>query len=114
MKRLLSFSLPLVVAIALAALDQAIPPPSPGSTNQVNFSYFPAPTPRAKIRPLPMAQSGTFIGMTSSSPIQAKPVKSNSSEDLSQDVRHRVRIQGTSISHSSTSVATQLPPPGFN
>jgi len=129
MKRLLSFALPLVIAVTLAAWGQSDTTPSPGSTNQATSPTSGSSTQSntqestsTQANPATsstMAQSGTNAGSPTSLEgcvirqqtdyfLQldtGQPVKLNSSEDLSQHVGHRVRVQGTSTSTSGSSAS---------
>jgi len=129
MKRLLSFALPLVIAVTLAAWGQSDTTPSPGSTNQATSPTSGSSTQSntqestsTQANPATsstMAQSGINAGSPTSLEgcvirqqtdyfLQldtGQPVKLNSSEDLSQHVGHRVRVQGTSTSTSGSSAS---------
>ena len=129
MKRLLSFALPFVVAIALAAWGQSNTTPSPSSTDQATSptsnsstqtnTQESTPSQANPATSSPTAQSGTEASNQSSlegcivrqqtdyflQPDSGQPVKLNSSEDLSQHVGHRVRVQGTSSAGTASSAA---------
>lgn len=129
MKRLLSFALPLVIAVTLAAWGQSDTTPSPGSTNQVTSPTSSSSTQSntqestsTQANPATsstMAQSGTTASSPTNlegcvirqqtdyflQPDTGQPVKLNSSEDLSQHVGHRVRVQGTATSTSGNSAS---------
>jgi hypothetical protein len=118
MKRLLSFALPFILAVALGAWGQSVTTPSPSSTNQATSPSSSSSTqsntqnltstqgnPAASST---MSQSGTSTTDQSSlegcivkletdyflQTENGQPVKLNSSQDLSQHVGHRVRIEG--------------------
>jgi hypothetical protein len=119
MKRLLSFALPFVLAIAWGAWAQSDTTPSPSSTNQATSptassstqsnSQNSTSTQANPATSSTMAQSGTAATNQPSlegcvvvhqtdyflQPDRGQPLKLSSSEDLSQHVGHRVRVQGS-------------------
>jgi hypothetical protein len=118
MKRLLSFALPFILAIALGAWAQSDTTPSPSSTNQATSPSSSSSTQSntqnstsTQANPATsstMSQSGTSTTNQSSlegcivkhetdyflQPESGQAVKLNSSQDLSQHVGHRVRVEG--------------------
>ncbi len=129
MKRLLSFALPFLLAAALGAWAQSDTTPSPSSTNQATSPSSSSSTQSntqdsTSTRANPatsntMSQSGTSTTSQSSlegcvikhetdyflQPENGKPVKLNSSQDLSQHLGHRVRVEG-SVQNGLNSNAT--------
>lgn len=119
MKRLLSLALPFVLASALAAWAQSDTTPSPSSTNQATSpssssskqsnTQNSTPTQANPATSSTMSQSGTTATSQPSlegcvirrqtdyflQPDNGQPVKLNSSQDLSQHVGHRVRVEGS-------------------
>ena len=125
MKRLLSFALPIVLATALAAWAQSDTTPSPSSTNQATSPSSSSSTQsntQNSANPATsstMSQSGTSTTNQSSlegcvikhetdyflQPETGQPVKLSSSQDLSQHVGHRVRVEGN-VNNAVNSNAT--------
>jgi hypothetical protein len=126
MKRLLSFALPLIVAVALGARAQSDTTPSPSSTNQATSPSSSSSTQSntqnstsSQANPATsnsMSQSGTSTTNQSSlegcvikretdyflQPETGQPVRLNSSRDLSQHVGHQVRVEGN-VNNGATS-----------
>lgn len=118
MKRVLSFALPFILAVALGAWAQSDTTPSPSSTNQATSPSSSSSTQSntqdstsTQVNPATsstMSQSGTSTTNQSSlegcivkqetdyflQPETGQAVKLNSSQDLSQHVGHRVRVEG--------------------
>jgi hypothetical protein len=130
MKRLLSFALPFILAVALGAWGQSVTTPSPSSTNHATSPSSSSSTqsntqnltstqgnPAASST---MSQSGTSTTDQSSlegcivkletdyflQPENGQPVKLNSSQDLSQHIGHRVRIEGNISRQANPSAST--------
>ena len=118
MKRLLSLALPFILAVALGAWAQSDSTPSPSSTNQATSPSSSSSTQSntqnttsTQANPASsstMSQSGTSTTNQSSlegcviksetdyflQPETGEAVKLNSTQDLSQHVGHRVRVEG--------------------
>ena len=129
MKRLLSFALPFILAATLGAWAQSDTTPSPSSTNQATSPSSSSSTQSntqnstsTQANPATsstMSQSGTSTTNQSSlegcvikhetdyflQPETGQPVKLNSSQDLSQHVGHRVRVEGN-VNNAVNSNAT--------
>jgi len=122
MKRLLSFALPFILAAVLGAWAQSDTTPSPSSSNQATSPSSSSSTQSntqsstsTQANPATsstMSQSGTSTTNQPSlegcvikretdyflQPDTGQPVKLNSSQDLSQHVGHRVRVEGNANS----------------
>ena len=118
MKRVLSLVLPLILTICLGALAQTDTTPSPSSTNQATSPRSSSSTQSNDQTTSPaqanpgssstMAQSGTTASSCRSvegcivqrqadyylQPETGQAIKLNSSQDLSQHLGHRVRVEG--------------------
>lgn len=126
MKRVLSLVLPLILTICLGALAQTDTTPSPSSTNQATSPRSSSSTQSNDQTTSPaqanpgssstMEQSGTTASSSPSvegcivqrqadyylQPETGQAIKLNSSQDLSQHLGHRVRVEGNMNQASSS------------
>lgn len=126
MKRVLSLVLPLILTICLGSVAQTDTTPSPSSTNPATSPSSSSSTQSNDQATSPaqanpgssstLAQSGTTASSSPSvegcierkqtdyylQPETGQPIKLNSSQDLSQHLGHRVRVEGNMNQGSSS------------